>query len=139
MQMNTNVSQSFCVKIILVLIVLLSACTTYGNSKPNIVVIISDDQGFADISFNPHHAKEVSTPHMDALAKEGIWFSQAYISGNVCSPTRLGLMTGQYQQRFGVYTAGEGGTGIDPNGLTIYICSVTGEPTDEYKKYIKNV
>jgi len=87
---------------------------TFAGTKPNIVVIITDDQGYADISFNPNHAKEVSTPHMDALAKEGIWFSNAYISGNVCSPTRLGLMTGQYQQRYGVYTAGEGGTGIDP-------------------------
>jgi len=81
---------------------------------PNIVIILTDDQGYADISFNPHHAKEVSTPHMDAMAKEGTWFSNAYISGNVCSPTRLGLMTGRYQQRNGVYTAGEGGTGIDP-------------------------
>jgi arylsulfatase A-like enzyme len=83
-------------------------------SKPNIVVIITDDQGYADISFNPHHGNEVSTPHMDSLAREGVWFSNAYISGNVCSPTRLGLMTGRYQQRYGVYTAGEGGTGIDP-------------------------
>jgi arylsulfatase A-like enzyme len=82
--------------------------------KPNIVVILSDDQGYADISFNPHHPKEVSTPHMDSLAREGVWFSNAYISGNVCSPTRAGLMLGRYQQRVGVYTAGEGGRGFDP-------------------------
>lgn len=80
--------------------------------KPNVVVILTDDQGFADISFNPHHPKEVQTPHMDALAREGVWFSQAYITGNVCSPTRAGLLTGRYQQRVGVYTAGEGGTGM---------------------------
>lgn len=79
---------------------------------PNVVVILSDDQGFADISFNPHHPKEVSTPRMDALAREGVWFSQGYITGNVCSPTRAGLMTGRYQQRAGVYTAGEGGSGM---------------------------
>lgn len=79
---------------------------------PNIVVILSDDQGYADISFNPHHPKEVSTPHLDALARESVFFSQGYISGNVCSPTRAGLMTGRYQQRAGVYTAGEGGRGI---------------------------
>ncbi len=79
---------------------------------PNVVVIISDDQGYADISFNPHHPKEVSTPHMDALAREGVWFSQGYITGNVCSPTRAGLLTGRYQQRAGVYTAGEGGSGM---------------------------
>ncbi len=79
---------------------------------PNVVVIISDDQGYADISFNPHHPREVSTPRMDALAREGVWFSQGYITGNVCSPTRAGLLTGRYQQRAGVYTAGEGGSGM---------------------------
>lgn len=79
---------------------------------PNVVVILTDDQGYADISFNPHHPKEVSTPNMDALAREGVWFSQGYITGNVCSPTRAGLLTGRYQQRAGVYTAGEGGSGM---------------------------
>ena len=83
--------------------------------NPNIVVIMTDDQGYADISYNPRHAKEVSTPHMDRLAKEGVFFSQAYTSGVVCSPTRAGLMLGRYQQRVGIYTAGEGGNGFDPN------------------------
>jgi arylsulfatase A-like enzyme len=83
-----------------------------ASRPPNIVVILSDDQGYADLSFNPHHPKEVSTPNLDALAREGVFFSQGYISGNVCSPTRAGLMTGRYQQRAGVYTAGEGGRGI---------------------------
>jgi len=82
--------------------------------RPNIVVILTDDQGYADISFNPCHPPEVNTPHMDSLACEGIFFSQAYISGNVCSPTRAGLMLGRYQQRVGVYTAGDGGRGFDP-------------------------
>ncbi len=85
-----------------------------GKAPPNIVAIISDDQGYADISFNPHHPKEVSTPHLDALAKEGVFFTQAYTSGNVCSPTRAGLMLGRYQQRVGVYTGGDGGRGFDP-------------------------
>ena len=86
--------------------------TAATSRPPNIVVILTDDQGYADISFNPHHPKEVATPHMDALAREGVFFSQAYITGNVCSPTRAGLMTGRYQQRAGVYTAGEGGSGM---------------------------
>ncbi len=85
------------------------------KDRPNIVVILTDDQGYADISFNPNHPKEVSTPHMDALAKEGVFFSQAYTSGHVCSPTRAGLMLGQYQQRVGIYTAGQGGAGFDPD------------------------
>lgn len=82
--------------------------------RPNIVVILTDDQGYADISFNPHHPKEVSTPNMDALARQSVFFTQGYISGSVCSPTRAGLMLGRYQQRVGVYTAGDGGRGFDP-------------------------
>ncbi len=84
------------------------------KTRPNIVVILTDDQGYADISFNPQHPPEVSTPHMDALAREGVFFNRAYISGSVCSPTRAGLMLGRYQQRVGVYTAGDGGRGFDP-------------------------
>jgi hypothetical protein len=82
--------------------------------QPNIVVILTDDQGYADISLNPHHPQEVSTPNMDALAADGVAFSQAYTSGPVCSPTRAGLMLGRYQQRVGVYSAGDGGRGFDP-------------------------
>jgi arylsulfatase A-like enzyme len=82
--------------------------------RPNIVVILTDDQGYADISFNPNHPKEVATPHMNALAREGVFFSQAYTSGAVCSPTRAGLMLGLYQQRLGIYTAGDGGRGFNP-------------------------
>lgn len=94
--------------------VLLAVTTVATSAPPNVVVILTDDQGYADISFNPHHPAEVHTPHMDALAREGVFFSQGYISGQVCSPTRAGLMLGRYQQRVGVYTAGDGGRGFDP-------------------------
>ena len=89
------------------------------DGRPNIVVILSDDQGYADIGSNPHHRPEVATPHLDALAREGVRFTQGYISGPVCSPTRAGLMLGRYQQRVGVYTAGDGGRGFDP-GIPIF-------------------
>ena len=83
-------------------------------AQTNVVVILTDDQGYADISLNPHHKPEVETPHMDALAAAGVSFSNAYTSGHVCSPTRAGLMLGRYQQRVGVYSAGDGGRGFDP-------------------------
>jgi len=87
----------------------------FAEAKPpNVVVILTDDQGYADISFNPDHPKEVTTPNMDELAREGVFFKQAYTSGAVCSPTRAGLMLGLYQQRLGIYTAGDGGRGFDP-------------------------
>lgn len=99
----------------LILSVGLFALTSlFAVERPNIVVILTDDQGYADISFNPNHPKEVNTPHMDKLAKEGVFFTQAYTSGVVCSPTRAGMMLGKYQQRVGIYTAGEGGNGFDP-------------------------
>ena len=85
-----------------------------SKCPPNIVVILTDDQGYADISLNRQHPKEVSTPHMDSLSKEGVVFTQGYTSGHVCSPTRAGLMLGRYQHRVGVYSAGDGGRGFDP-------------------------
>jgi arylsulfatase A-like enzyme len=104
-------------------------------AKPNIVVILTDDQGYADISFNPDHPKEVSTPRMDALAREGVFFTHGYISGNVCAPTRAGLMTGRYQQRAGIYTGGEGGAGLPLKEKTFaqylkeagYVCGAFGK------------
>ncbi len=83
-----------------------------AEEKPNIVIILTDDQGYADVSYNPHSPPEVSTPNIDALAHSSIICTQGYTSGHVCSPTRAGLMTGRYQQRFGIYTAGEGGSGV---------------------------
>lgn len=67
--------------------------------KPNIIVIVSDDQGYADAGFQG--SKDIPTPHLDALAKEGVRCTRGYITAPVCSPSRAGLMTGRYQQRFG--------------------------------------
>jgi len=97
---------------ILALCAFVSPAASAADAKPNIVVILSDDQGYADVSFNPHHPPEINSPHTDALAERGVVCTQAYTTGHVCSPTRAGLMTGRYQQRFGIYTAGEGGSGV---------------------------
>lgn len=67
--------------------------------RPNIVVIVADDLGFGDLGI--HGCKDIPTPHIDALAKSGVRCSNGYVSGPYCSPTRAGLMTGRYQQRFG--------------------------------------
>jgi len=83
-----------------------------ARERPNILVIVSDDQGYADVSYNNLHPKEVATPHTDTLARSGVTCRFGYTTGAVCSPTRAGLMTGRYQQRFGVYTAGAGGSGV---------------------------
>ncbi|MBL9127572.1 MAG: sulfatase-like hydrolase/transferase [Verrucomicrobiales bacterium] len=66
---------------------------------PNIVVIIADDLGYADIGANG--GGEIPTPHIDALARDGLRLTSGYVSGPYCSPTRAGFLTGRYQQRFG--------------------------------------
>ena len=66
---------------------------------PNILVIVTDDMGYGDIGI--HGSKDIPTPNIDALAKVGIRFTDAYVSGPYCSPTRAGLLTGRYPQRFG--------------------------------------
>lgn len=68
--------------------------------QPNVVMIVADDLGYADVGYHGL-SKDVRTPHIDSIAKSGVSFSSAYVSGPVCSPTRAGLLTGRYQQRFG--------------------------------------
>jgi len=71
--------------------------------RPNIVVLFSDDAGYADFGFQPGVRPDMKrlTPHIDSLARDGARLSCAYVSGCVCSPSRAGLMTGRYQGRFG--------------------------------------
>ncbi len=71
----------------------------HAARKPNVIVIIGDDMGYADIG--AHGGKEIPTPHIDALAGSGVRMTRGYVSGPYCSPTRAGLLTGRYQQRFG--------------------------------------
>ena len=81
---------------------LLSLSQTVGEAqgrRPNIVLIVADDMGYADVGF--HGSRDIPTPNVDALASSGIRFTDAYVSGPYCSPTRAGLMTGRYPQRFG--------------------------------------
>ena len=77
----------------------LFSCSTSNNKPPNIIVIISDDQGYADVGF--HGSNEIFTPNIDRIAKNGVIFSEGYVSYAVCSPSRAGLITGRYQNRFG--------------------------------------
>jgi arylsulfatase A-like enzyme len=69
------------------------------NDRPNILLIVSDDQGYADLGFQG--SKDIPTPNLDRLASEGLRFSNGYVSHPFCSPSRAGLLTGRYQQRFG--------------------------------------
>jgi arylsulfatase A-like enzyme len=67
-------------------------------SRPNIVLIITDDVGYGDIG--SYGAPDIRTPNIDSLAKAGVRFTQFYANGSSCTPTRAGLISGRYQQRF---------------------------------------
>jgi arylsulfatase A-like enzyme len=66
---------------------------------PNLIILFSDDAGYADFGF--HGSELIRTPNLDKLADSGARFTSGYVSASVCSPSRAGMMTGRYQQRFG--------------------------------------
>ena len=70
-----------------------------SGQKPNFVLILADDLGYGDVGFTG--STQIHTPHMDALAKQGVIFTQGYVSAPVCGPSRAGLMTGRNQVNFG--------------------------------------
>src|SRR5688572_29200530 len=80
------------------------------STRPNVVIFLCDDVGYGEFGFQGN--KEIPTPHIDSIAKNGVRFTQGYVSGPYCSPTRAGLMTGRYQTRFG-HEWNEGG----PTGM----------------------
>jgi arylsulfatase A-like enzyme len=69
------------------------------TGKPNIIVIIADDLGYADVGFNG--CQDIPTPNIDRLTREGVRCTSGYVTHPFCSPSRAGLLTGRYQQRFG--------------------------------------
>ncbi len=72
---------------------------TAGSSKPNVVLILADDLGYGELGCQG--SKDIPTPSIDSIAASGVRFTDGYVSCPVCSPTRAGLLTGRYQQRFG--------------------------------------
>jgi arylsulfatase A-like enzyme len=69
------------------------------RTSPNLIIILADDLGNADVGFNG--CKDIPTPNIDRIAQNGVHFTSGYVSYCVCSPSRAGLLTGRYQDRFG--------------------------------------
>lgn len=84
---------------ILVLNLAAESIVVAANDKPNVLLIVADDLGYADVGF--HGCKDIPTPHLDRLAASSVRCSNGYVTHPFCSPTRAGLLTGRYQQRFG--------------------------------------
>ena len=98
---------------------LLIQCFYSFGQKPNIVYIFADDLGYGDLSC--YGAKDINTPNIDQIAKEGIKFTEFYSASSVCSPSRAALLTGRYPQRMGINTVffPESFTGIPDTEITI--------------------
>ncbi len=77
----------------------LFAFTAKSEQRPNFIIILTDDQGYADVGFNG--CEDIPTPHIDRIAHEGVRFTNGYVTYPVCSPSRAGMITGRYQGRFG--------------------------------------
>lgn len=91
-----------------------------AKGKPNIVFILADDLGYADLGC--YGAKEIKTPNLDRMASEGVRFTDFYAPAGVCTPTRASLMTGYYPKRVGLHVAvlpPNTHSGLSPNEITI--------------------
>jgi arylsulfatase A-like enzyme len=96
---------------------LLTSPALGADKKPNIVVFLSDDVGYAEYGFQG--GKDIPTPNIDSISKNGVRFTTAYNAATYCSPCRAGLMTGRYPTRFGHEFNGGGGKGGDNFGLSV--------------------
>jgi arylsulfatase A-like enzyme len=86
-------------KIAFALLLCNMALSQSQNTPPNLIVIMTDDQGYADVGFNG--CEDIPTPNIDAIAKNGVKFTRGYVTYPVCGPSRAGFLTGRYQGRFG--------------------------------------
>jgi arylsulfatase A-like enzyme len=96
---------------------LLSACSAVrAAERPNVIVILTDDQGWGDLSLNGN--TNLSTPHIDSIGRQGTRFDRFFVSP-VCSPTRAEFLTGRYHPRGGVHDTSRGGERLDLDERTI--------------------
>ncbi|MDP7179315.1 MAG: sulfatase-like hydrolase/transferase, partial [Verrucomicrobiota bacterium] len=88
------------IPVLIGLLPLLGVAESKKSTKPNIIMLFADDWGYGDLGVFKN-LSDVKTPHLDKLSEQGVLFTDAYITAPQCSPSRAGLLTGRYQQRFG--------------------------------------
>ena len=103
-------------RLLLAAVLALLPATLSAANRPNVLVILTDDQGWGDLSLNGN--RNLSTPHIDSLARDGASFQRFYVCP-VCSPTRAEFLTGRYHPRGGVYSTSAGGERLDLDERTI--------------------
>ena len=129
----------------LILLFLIHA-QTFAQAKPNIIVIFTDDQGYADIGINGQ-VDDIKTPNIDLLAKTGVRMTAGYVTAPQCIPSRAGLLSGRYQQRFGLDHNGTIPLPLDETLISQrmqkagYVTGMTGkwhlEPNHQQEKWLK--
>ncbi len=97
-----------------ILLSLIACHVAFGAEKPNIVLVMADDQGWGDMAYNGHNV--LKTPNIDTMAKECIRFDRFYAAAPVCSPTRGSVMTGRHPNRFSCF---KWGWPLRPQEITI--------------------
>ena len=93
-----------------ILTLIFFSCNEISQKPPNIIIFLTDDQGWGDLSINGN--KDLNTPNIDKISREGTRFDRFFVSP-VCSPTRAELLTGRYHVRGGVYSTSTGGERLD--------------------------
>src|SRR6266513_3365474 len=93
-----RISRKFLLPLVLIIGIFDSSAVAQSG-PPNIVIILADDLGYGDVSFNG--CPDYATPNIDSLAINGVGCSSGYVTHPFCSPSRAALITGRYQQRFG--------------------------------------
>jgi arylsulfatase A-like enzyme len=78
---------------------LLASSSIAAPARPNVVVILADDLGYADVGY--HGSPDMVTPNLDSIARQGVQFTAGYVTAPVCAPSRAGFLSGMYQNRFG--------------------------------------
>ena len=110
-----------------------STSNALRNEKPNIVLILADDQGWGDLGISGNN--NLATPNIDAIANNGVTFDHFYVSP-VCSPTRAELLTGRYFPRVGVYSTSSGGERLNLDETTLAeVFKQAGYATAAYGKW----
>ena len=120
--MTTHLASLSGAAALLIVVLALIGCTSNSPAEetpptpPNVILIMSDDQGWGDLSL--HGNPNLQTPNIDQLAAEGVSFDRFFVSA-VCSPTRAELLTGRYHTRGGVYSTSAGGERLDLDETTL--------------------
>ena len=110
---------------LLIILIALAGCTP-KPARPNVIIFLADDAGYADFGF--HGNNLYRTPNLDQIGENGVRFTNAYASASVCGPSRAGLLTGRYQNRFGfefnLYGMEAGNVRMEVRGLPVAEISI---------------